>query len=534
MRRRRVLARATDTDGVTDTIGWGDVDSPPRRLPRLTRRRRIALVAVGALVAAGIVAWPSFTSWRADDAARHVQHLWARAQGFDNARILALAGVQSRLGVLDQPAFAHAVALIEDEEAADLDRLARQAKSLRTWTSDVAAARRLVVIAMVKQAAALRAQAGNADLPIYLPITSTIDAPSGAALGLAAAKIDALQAHRHLKAVAPTTEHFHSATRALAMLRRPTDQPLHLRLVAAGLDGVTVTDLDTGRVVHRVLDTTNPEGFQPMRLFGNSVVGSVDGATLFIPLNVTGRERLIPNGYPASSIGSPLWLSALGSPALQAVDESGRPVGRRVNLPANFQVIGTGTGSVLPASALSTQFNGPDVTAPYYLFRPATKTLTKLATMGCAQIPTLAGRIVVVPASETCGSSDELQLFDLSGRALRVVKLPAGESASGQVVCSPDGAEIAVATSLSPDAEVPGTEHVRLLDARTGTWTRVDDADGWIPAAWSSDGTTLLLQLIDNSLFLPGQQYGQLAYLRVGDPTLHSVRVAADLGNYLS
>ena len=529
---------------MTDTIGWGDVDAPPRRLPRLrlNRRRRVALVAVAALVAGGIAGWPSFKAWRADDAARQVQHLWARAQGLDNARVAALAGVQRGLGILDRPAFARAVALIEGEEAADLDRLVRQAKSVRTWTADVAAARKAVVHAMVAQATALRTQAGQPDaIGVDLPVTTAVD--ESTALDTAMAQVDGLRQRHHLKAFAPTTERFHSATEVLTTLRRPTDQPLHLRLVAAGIDGVSITDLDTGRVVHRPLDTTDPEGWQPVRLLGHSLVGSVDGGTMLIPLNASGPERFTPNNYPASLTGSPMWVSPFGKPTLQAIDESGRPVGHRVDLPPDVQLAGVGTGSLLlvtrsappaPGPNDTIPFNGADTATQVYLFRPGNPHLTRLSTNGCPPLAAITDRLVVMPAHDGCNPSTELEMFDLTGRLVHTVKFPAGEFSTTAPVCSPDGEHVAIVTSASTASDLQGSSTVRLLDLKTGSWTTVDASDGWLPQGWSADGTTLLLQLVENTPVNTTQQFGQLAYLRVGDPTLHSIRVLADAGNYFS
>ncbi|MBV9368594.1 MAG: hypothetical protein JO074_02090, partial [Frankiales bacterium] len=222
---------------MTDTIGWGDVDERSRRLPRwrLSRRRQIALVVVAALVAGGIVGWPEFRSWRADEAARHMQRIWARMQGLDDTRIQSLAAVQRTLGILDAPEFAPAVVVVEREEATDLDGLARQARALRTWTSDVGKARAALVAAIVAQAKALRQQAGRPGaIGIDLPLTTAIDQKSSDAIDAAGNAVEAMRTHRHLKYISATTEHFRAtASAAFATLLRPTDQPLHLRLVTS-------------------------------------------------------------------------------------------------------------------------------------------------------------------------------------------------------------------------------------------------------------------------------------------------------------
>jgi hypothetical protein len=534
-----VLARGTDTDAVTDTIGWGAVDDPPRRRPRvrLTRRRRIALVVVAALVAGGVLAWPSFRSWRADLAAREIQVIWERAQGFDTARVLTLSGTQQRLGILDGASFAEAVAAIEREEAGDLDNLVRQAKAVRTWTADVAAARTAVVTAMRAQAAALRTQAGRTGiLLIDLPITTSIDDRANATADVAATKIDALRRPHHLKAFTPLTEHLHSAATVLAVLHRPTDQLLHLQLVTAGVDGVTVTDLDTGKVlVRRSIDSTDPSGWQPERVLGHSLVGSVDAGTLIIPLTPNTSERVVANTYVQSSTGSPMWLATNAGPDLEAVDESGRPVATHLRLPAGAALTGMGTGSVLLVSNSTGDFVGQPMDVRFSLIRPGSTHRIALATTGCTELPGFGAGLVAIPTGEHCDYSSRLEVFDLSGRLVRTARLPRGEVTGAAPVCSPDGKHVAlVATTGPPDPDQPQTMHLRLLDITTGSWTTADDGGGWIPLGWSSDGKTLLVQLIDNARFTPGQQFGQLAYLRLGDPHLHSIRVGPDLSNYLN
>ncbi len=526
----------TDT---TDTIGWGDVDSPPRRLPRLrlNRRRRIALAAVAVLVAAGVLAWPSFRSWRADDAARQVQHLWERAQGLDNARVVALSGVQQKAGMLDRLPFARAVSAIDVEEATVLDRLARQAKGIRAWTSDVAAARGAVVRAMTAQAEALRSQATKTGaITVDLPVITGIDDQAVATADVASTRVDALAKKHHLETFAPTTERFHSASTVLAQLNRPTDEPLHLQLVSTGIDGVTVTDLDTGRVaVRRSLDTTDPEGWQPERLFGHSLVGSVDGGTLIIPLSPRGRERLISDTGIASSVGSPMWLLRIDSPALEAVDESGRSVGRAVPSPAGLNPTSMGTGSLLLLTNPDGGFFHSTFVPEFYLVRPGSGHSIKLPARGCAETAAFEGGLVVVSTGASCDYSNETELFDTSGRLVRTVKLPAGNVTNTFPITAPDGRHVAFVTAPTPtEPDIVLPTQVRILDTATGSWTTVDGSDGWQPLNWSSDGTTLLLQVADGNGFNPTQQFGALAYLRVGSSTLHSIRVAADLTNSLS
>lgn len=524
---------------MTDTIGWGSVDSPPRRLPRLrlNRRRRIALAAVVVLVAAGVVAWPPFRSWRADGAARQVQHLWERAQGLDNARVVALSAVQQKAGVLDSLPFARAVSAIDVEEATALDRLVRQAKAIRTWTSDVAAARGAVVRAMAAQGRALRSQATKTGaITVDLPVITGIDDQAVNAADVASTKVDALLKRHHLKTFEPTTERFHSAAAILAQLNRPTDELLHLRLISTGTDGVTVTDLDTGRVtVRRSLDTTDPDGWQAERLFGHSLVGSVDGGTLIIPLNPRGRERLVADTGIASSVGSPMWLYSTDSPTLEAVDETGRRVGREVASPAGLNPTSMGTGSLLLATNPAGAFADSTFFPVFYLVRPGSGQPVKLVGHGCAQTAAFEGSLVVVPAGVSCNYATEIELFDDSARLLRTVKVPAGDMTNSIPITAPDGRHVAFLTAPTPtEPDVALPAQVRILDTATGSWTTVDSSTGWQPLNWSSDGTTLLLQTVDSTGFNATQQYGALAYVRVGDPTLHSIRVVADLTNYLS
>jgi hypothetical protein len=527
----------------TETIGWGGVDDRPGRLPRvrlrLTRRRRIALVVVAALVAGGIVGWPSFRSWRADAAAAEVQHIWARAQGFDAARVVMLAGVQSTIGPLDRAAFAEAVADLDVEEAADLDRLEHSARGMRTWTSDVTAARKSVATALTAQAAGLRRQARDrAEITIDLPLTTSLDDQAVTAGNTATDRVDGLRNRHHLKPFAATTERLHAATTILATLRRPTDQPLHLQLVTTGSDGMTVTDLDTGRAVaRRTIDITNAQDWAPRRLFGQAVVGSVDQGTLIVPFDPRKKERLAADRYVESSTGSPMWTSLVGDPhALSPVDESGQPPDDNVvELPSDLASTGIGNGSALvvtnQASGDFTPVNPPP---SYALYWPASGRRTKLATSGCPmQEAALGGSVIVVPTGKSCDFATELQLFSLSGRLIRTTAIPGGDTVSATPACSPDGKHVAVLTappSAAADEQVRG--NTRLLDVRTGTWTTIGGSGNWMPLEWSGDGTTLLLQLADDSN-LSGRQFSPLAYLRLGDTALHSMRVAADLANYL-
>ena len=524
---------------MTDTIGWGDVDAPSRRLPRirLNRRRRIALTLVAALVAGGIAGWPPFTSWRADAAAAQLRLIWDRSQGLDNTRVLLLSGVQQKAGILDGPSFARAVSDIDGEEATALDRLVRQAKSMRTWTADVGKARAAVVRAMAVQANALRVQAKRTgSITVTLPILTSIDDQSVVDAEAASTRMDALRKKHHLKAFIPTTEHFHSASTILAQLNRPTDQLLHLQLIATGSDGVTVTDLDTGRVtVRRSLDTTDPESWQPERLFGHSLVGNAGGGTLIIPLSPRGRERYIDATGVTSSSGSPMWLNGIGYPTLRALDESGRWVGPALPFPTDVAPTGMGTGSLLLATNPGGSIDGAVAIIDYYLLHPGSSRRTKLAVTGCPELPAFNGGLVVIPTGDPCDFSSEVELFDLSGRLVRTVKVPAAEVTNTEPVAAPGGTHVAFVTAAAPadvDVQMPTT--VRILDTATGSWTTIAHSNSWQPLDWSSDGTTLLLQQVDNGSFNPTQQFGPLAYLRVGDHTLHSIRVSADLANYLS
>jgi hypothetical protein len=522
---------------VTDTIGWGEVDERPRRLPqvRLGRRRRIALVMVAALIAAGFVGWPSIQSWRADEAARHLQSLWARAQGFENARVMTLSGAQQHLGVMDTAAFAQAVVDIDDEAAADLDSLARRARALRTWTPDVATARAAVARAMSLAAAALRAEASRRhDIAVDFPVTTFPDSDSSVAADKAVDKMTALVARRHLQKATPATETYRSATAILQRLRRPTDDLLHLKLVAAGIDGVTVTDLDTGKVVvRRTVDDPSANDWQPLRVFGGSVVGISEGGTFAVPLNAHRKEGALP-GYVQSSAGSPLWLSSPDGTTVSAFDESGRRVRGPFRIPANTVLTNFGAGTTLLVTDQTTgDFNGPESTPRYYLMDPADGRRTPLPITGCPEIPVLEGGLVVVATGSRCDVPSELELFDLSGRLVRAAPIPAPHVGLFDLpTCSPDGAHVAVLT-LSPGSSPDGssTDRVRVLDTRTGSWTTIAKSGDWLPVRWSSDSTTLLLQPADN--FLESGGTAGLAYLRVGDPTLHSIRLASDQSNFL-
>lgn len=519
---------------MTDTIEWGD-DERPRRV-WLTRRRRIALVVLGALVAGAVVAWPPLRSWRADLAAAEVQHIWERVQGYDNTRVVTLAGAQQRISVLDQAPFARAVTTIETEEAADLDRLARHAKDMRTWTSDVATARDAVVAATTAQARALRTQASRPDaITADFAITTAVSADASSAGVTAFAKLNALQKRHHLKTFAPTAERFHTATDLLAALRRPTDQLLHLHLVTAGVDGITVTDLDTGRVtVRRPLDSRDAVSWLSERLFGRSIVGTVADDTLIIPLSPSEPEHLVHSAFVKSSSGSPMWVSSFRNPNIRAVDELGRQVGAPVTLPEGLSLTGLGTGTVLlvttPAEA---EVNGPGEPSPLYLLRPGSSQKVELALTGCPQLPALDGGLVAVPTGNICDYATRLQLFDLSGRPVRTAAVPAGEVVTGSGVCAPDGKHVAVATAdaSSNDIFVPTT--VRMLDTKTGAWLPVDVPPGWLPLSWTPDGQTLLLQAVDNSRFVPNEQFSQLAYFHIGDTKVHSIRVTPGESNFL-
>jgi len=519
---------------MTDTIEWGD-DERPRRV-WLTRRRRIALAVVGALIAGAVVAWPPFRSWRADIAAAQVQHIWERVQGYDNARVVTLAGAQQRISVLDQAPFARAVTTIETEEAADLDRLARQAKSMRTWEPDVDAARDAVVAATTAQANGLRSQASHPEtITVDFAITTAVNPDASSAGVTAFAKLNALRKRHHLTTFVPTSENFHTATDLLAALRRPTDEPLHLHLVTAGVGGITVTDLDTGRVtVRRPLDSPDSASWLSERLFGHSIVGTAADDTLIIPLSPSEPEHLVHSAFVRSSSGSPMWVSSFLNANIRAVDESGRQVGAPVTLPDGLSLTGLGTGTVLlvttPAEG---EVNGPGQPSPLYLLRPGSAHKVKLALTGCPQLPALDGGLIVVPTGNICDYATRLQLFDLSGRLVRTVAVPAGEVVTAPGVCAPDGKHVAVATAdvSSNDLFVPTT--VRMLDTETGAWLPIEVPSGWIPLSWTPDGKTLLLQETDNSRFSAGQQFGQLAYFRVGDTGVHPIRVAPGESNFL-
>src|SRR6185369_15660495 len=117
-----------------------------------------------------------------------------------------------------------------------------QARAIRTWRSDVAAARKAVVAALLAHARGLRAQAKQpAAITVDLQMTTGVDAPASAAAYVATTRVEALRKRHHLTAFVPSTERFRSAAETLAALRRPTDQPLHLRLLTSGTAGLTVT-----------------------------------------------------------------------------------------------------------------------------------------------------------------------------------------------------------------------------------------------------------------------------------------------------
>jgi hypothetical protein len=525
---------------VTDTIGWGDVDAPPRQLPRLlrlSRRRRVALVVVAALIAGGVVGWPPFRSWRADEAARQVQRLWARMEGLDNRRIQTLAAAQRTAGSLDRVPFARAVVAIDTEEAADLDRLVQQARSMRTWTNDVTVARKAVIAAMVTQAKALRDQAaGLVAISVDLPLTTSVDATSSAAADEASVAIDRLQSHRHLLPVGPIDAHFSAAAGVLAALLRPTDQPLHLRLVTSGSAATLVTDLDTGKVLlDRALDTNDSNAWQPDRVVGDMLLGTVEADVLFVPLTPGGQAHRVANVSVQSSVGSPVWVQPFLDRRLQAVDVDGRRVGRPVTLPPGLTLIGMGTPNVLlAASAPPDAVTESDHPTTYYLFDPRTGRVTRLATIVCPQLPSFGG-VVVLPGGPKCDYATALDIFDLAGRHTRTVTFPRGDVLESPPVCSDDGAHVALLTSPRPAAEnVEPPTVLRVLDTRTGVWTTVHAPPGWVPLEWSSDNRTLLMQRTNNNLFDGTQQFGELGYLQVGDTTLHSIRVAADMGDFLS
>jgi hypothetical protein len=535
-RARQLRHEGVQGASVTDTIGWGEVDERPSRLPRvrLNRRRRIALTVVAALIAGGIVAWPSFRSWRADAAARAVQHIWAREQGYDNARVVTLAGVQRKLGVFDKAPFARAVVAIENEEAADYDRLIQQAKSMRTWAPDVTAARDAVVTAMVAQAKALRAQASKPDaIDTDLLVTTALDNASATTADAAGTKVSVMERRHHLKPSVPTTERYGSATAILAVLNRPTDEPLHLRVVTAGADGITVTDLDTGRVVvRRQIDTPDPLAWQAERLLGQSIVANVNGDTLIVPLTPTGSEHLVHDANVMSTTGSPMWVLSLNTPTLRAVDEGGLPVGGPVPLPQEIASAGAGSGSALLFTDGASEFDGSLGPSKYYLFRPREGRTVQLPTSGCPNLPSFDGGLIAIPTGNLCGYPDKVQIFDPSGRRLRTADVPGGEVADSVPSCAPDGRHIAVVTSnAQTDPDDPHSQ-LRILDPRTGSWTTIAGSQNWLPLNWSRDGSTLLVQSLETGL-VTNQRVGQLGYWRVGDSRLHSIRVQADDSNFL-
>ncbi|MDQ1683868.1 MAG: hypothetical protein QOC82_605 [Frankiaceae bacterium] len=524
---------------MTDTIGWGEVDERPSRLPRLrlSRRRRIALTVAAALVAGGIVAWPPFRSWRADGAARVVQHIWERAQGYDDERIDTLMAAERALGPFDRSPFARAVASIDREEAAAFDRLIRQAKAIRTWTSDVGAARDAVVTALRAQQAGLRGQAGRpAAITIDEVLTTSIDDRSLSAADIATAKVEALRKRHHLKVFTPTTERFHSATTILAMLARPTDEALHLRLVTSGVQGVTVTDLDTGKeIARRTIDVGDPETWQPERLFGPAVVGSIENGIAIIPFAHDGKERKIAGHYLQSSTGSPMWVSAIDTRTLRAIDGSGRVL-RTTARPDGIDLIGGGTGTALLATDLSQgSFFAPSPQQRHYVFDPDNGRRTPLAVTGCPQQPVISGTVVVVATGDLCDYANKVEVFDVSGRLLRTVPVPGNDVTAFLPICSPDGKYVALPTTPRPaNFDESSPTRLRVLDTTTGTWTTVPASNGWTPLGWSSDSRTLLLQLTDNGSLGLGPEFGPLAYLRVGQKTLHSIRLRADQWNFLT
>jgi hypothetical protein len=529
---------------VTDTIGWGDVDDKPRRLDRLPwaarvprvplrRRQRIALLVVAALVVGLVAAWPPFRSWRADEAARHVQRIWARAEGLDIARVAVLASAQIRIATVDKPTFDQAVGSVDDEEVVALAALRRQTLEMRTWAGDVAAASRAVSAALAADIRGLKAESARRNtLATDQSLSTVLDEVEGAAVDAAEQAVDRLAVRRHLKPLAATHEHLGAAKGALQQLSRPTDEQLHMRLVSAGPDGIAVVDLDTGRVVlRRQPSGASGSGWFPNRLIGNAIVGSADAETLIEPLTSSGREHALLGSQLLSSTGTPMWLLDSAGHG-EAFDETGRRVAGPVTLPL-VAITGFGTGSVLLVSEASAQATplpfDQSSTQPvehYSLLRPTTGQRTPLRVTGCPQLPALGLQLVAVPTGPTCEAPTQLQLFDPNGRHVRTVSVPRGVLQSVPVV-SPDGKYVVLAVGSTND---PQAASVDLLDVVAGTWQTIGSSAGWEPQQWSADSTTLLLHLVDGQA---GRGFGQLAYFRLGGSRLHSIRVLSDDTNFL-
>ncbi|HET7530167.1 MAG TPA: hypothetical protein VFJ98_04325 [Mycobacteriales bacterium] len=478
---------------MTDVIGAGRVDAPPRRR-RLPRPVTWMVVAV---LGAGAITVPYAKSSLADGAAGWLQDEWALRAAYDDARVVVIDAVGARAGVLDDGVVDDATRVVDRQEAAVLTRLADRMAGHRTWGGDVAEARDAAVRAVRAEVASLRA-----DATARHPTTGylyTLDVQN--LLDVASGRVAAVARRHGQRPPASTRATLPPATAALAKLRLPTDVRTGLSLVlAGGSTGAQVIDLDTGTATPMRL----PDAAEARAWSGRIMVITRTGVYSLAPGDPT-RTRLTGPGQLLSATGSSWWLESRRG--VRRFTAGGHPLTPWIRPPADRSPV-TATDDVVVLTHVV-----DEASVVGEIWNPVTGE-THALPVTCFGGWAAAAQTVVPLA---CPGDRTIRTVEARTGAVRRVRLPGRVSQGGFEEfspLSPDGRRMAVVLG--------GDFRAGVVDLRTGRFHTPPIPTTLTPIGWSPDGQWVLLA---DQGTLGGDRRPRVALWRPRDGRMTSVRV---------
>lgn len=497
--------RLPHTARVTDVIGWDDTDVPSRRRWRLPRW---SWAVVGVLVA-GAALVPIGARQLATAAARDVAKTWVAAKADDEARLTSLALVVTKLGSHDTPWLAQALHKLDLETVNALEHHRRHLRSMRTWAADTKHAAAAAATALNAQIAGLRAEAAHAaDVAANATITDpTVATGTATNLNTAAGRlIDAMLKSHHVRTPKIRSFRLHAADDVIAVLNRPTDTLIHLRLLVSSPGGLDLYDLDTSRHVGHVIDQPNDQ-FNSVEIAGPNIVTSYDEATEVVAPSGHVLRRL--DGAITYAASNGLWTVRLTptSGTVQHLDDNGAALHAPIPFPHGWYPAGMEADGTMLLGGQSSELG---------LWSPGRSHVRPVAAE-CATNLAAAGPVAAFVAGRACAPET---LVVLTSSQRYDVQAPADLTYLGIPVIDSTGQHIAI-TLANSQGDGSLSPRLGIVDVATGELTLLPVSIEATPESWSPDGRWLLVRNADPL------EPGRLALWQLGgDGRLRSVRLA--------
>jgi len=481
---------------VTDVIGTGHVEAPPRR--RLRVPRWASWVAVLAVVIGAFVV-PAARAKLADRAAAWLLQQWSQRAAYDDARAAVIGQVVDKAGALDEHVIVEAAAVADREEARALSTMAHRLTARRMWAGDVSRTRDTAVAALRFEVRTLLRDAGDVQPTAGYLFTPSLDK----VVAVAAARIASMARHRHLHSIRVAGVQLPPVTSALDRLRRPTDFPTGLSVVTDDVSGPHVVDLNTGAVTN----LPRPGELGTEFWDGGVALSTPRGVHL---LDAHGRTRAVLGHDDAVllSVGGPtVWLRS--SRGVRRFDVAGRPLTRWIPVPAHWMASG-GAGRFVVLGHFTDE--GPP---QEQLWDPLTGVRRELPFVCFGGWISAGNRLLALP----CEGDRVVTTLDLTTGKMHRLRLPApvsGSAAETLNPMSPSGDRFTVVINSDNGLQA------ELLDLRSGRLMPTPIDIGLAPVGWSADGQWVLLA--ESASLFPGRR-AQVALWRPGDGRMTSVRL---------